>query len=202
LAYIAACMKYAEIDLGTIVYIIFLVLYGIYSMYKKSMKNAEKKYRNTTDPFPASLPKNQPKQRNEPKAAPKSEPKDIWKELMGEEATMDFPQEKKISEEVKQKPVEVKTQELYAKKKEQVIKPKTESVKRTFNRIPARPTISENSSFLSGDFSFDNNEGKAAITTVSRAEKETDSYRKKNTTIDFNPREAFKYMLLLERKYF
>jgi hypothetical protein len=193
-------MKYAEFDLGTIVYIIFLVLYGIYSMYKKSMKDAEKKYQQPSDPFPTSLPK-QPQKPVAKKQPQPIEPKDIWKELMGEEATIDFPQERHLPEDRRQKQVEIKQKEVRVKKIETVRKPVTPTPSRYLQREAIKPSISEHASFLPGDFSIQQNEeGVAAVKDHYKEELTVDYHH--NFPDDFDPRAAFKYAVLLEPKNF
>ena len=193
-------MKLAEFDLGTIVYIIFLVLYGIYSMYKKSMKDAEKKYKQPTDPFPTVLPKKQPQKPVAKKPTQSVPQKDIWKELMGEEATTIFPTERHLKEEKKQKPVEVKQRDTTVKKKEVAIKPQITSPSRYLNREPIKASISEHASFLPGDFSIQNHEGESAV--KDHYIHQSENIFESSLPDDFNPRMAFKYALLLERKHF
>jgi len=197
-------MKYAEFDLGTIVYIIFLVLYGIYSMYKKSMKDAEKKYQQPSDPFPTSLPKQpeKPAAKKQPKPVPQ---KDIWKELMGEEATIDFPQERHVPQERKQKSAEVKQREVSIKRKETTTKPKSYESQHTIHREAIKPSISEHASFLAGDFSIQETnigEGEGVSAVKDHYKEELSSFFVHQLPDDFNPRTAFKYSLLLEKKHF
>jgi hypothetical protein len=196
-------MKLAEFDLGTIVYIIFLALYGIYTMYKKSLKNAEKKYQQPTDSFPTSLPK-QP-QKSQPKPQQQAPAKDIWKELMGEEVLTEQPQERHFPDEKKQRTAEVKQKAVTVRKKEVVVKPKTPSYVRPEHRETIKASISEHASFLPGDFAITetNNLPEEGVSVMKGRIRQIGVDANANDSLpdDFDPRTAFKYAVLLEKKY-
>jgi hypothetical protein len=199
-------MKPAAIDFDTLVYILFLVLYGIYSLYKKIMKDAEKKYKQPKpgDAFPTSLPK-QPRP-SKPKPAASAPAKDIWKELMGEQTAQKPSRERQLYEQKKSEPVAVKPKPNVVKPKE-IIASKPESDSGRFGQMkPIKPSISEHASFLPGDFSVVETkvpeEGISVLRGRIRETAISDEDYRPAWPDDFDPRTAFKYAILLERKEF
>lgn len=184
----------AEIDVETIIYILFVVIYGIYSLYKKSMKDAEKKY---GKPLGDSLPS--PPEEGDFKSQKPEKPQSSpgrHKEIVDRGKSSGSHSDRKY---IPKRQSTVREIQKY--------RPLIPATSPMPERNVLRPSISEHTSFLPGDLISTNlpvpEEGMPALST--QAPTHELPYNKPlagSLPDDFDARTAVMYSILLERKEF